>query len=43
MDNVTFFEGIDGVIMALIDRGNNEFTSMTKARWDELEAAKNAE
>jgi hypothetical protein len=24
----------------IIDRGNGEFTSMTKAHWDELEAAK---
>lgn len=24
----------------IIDRGNGEFTSMTKAHWDELEALK---
>jgi hypothetical protein len=24
----------------IIDRGNGEYTSMTKAHWDELEAAK---
>jgi hypothetical protein len=40
MDNVIFIEGIDGVEMALIDKGNGEFTSMTKAHYDELEAAK---
>ncbi len=27
----------------IIDRGNNEFTSMPKAVWDELEAAKEAQ
>jgi hypothetical protein len=40
MDNVIFIEGIDGVEMAIIDKGNGEFTSMTKAHYDELEAAK---
>jgi hypothetical protein len=43
MDKVTFIEveGIDGVVEhAIIDRGNGEFTSMTKAHYDELEAAK---
>ena len=30
-------EGIEHII---IDRGNGEFTSMPKAYWDELEAAK---
>jgi hypothetical protein len=44
MDNVTFIkvDGIDGVEIehAIIDRGNGEFTSMTKAHYDELEAAK---
>jgi translation elongation factor P/translation initiation factor 5A len=39
MDKVTFIE-IDGVEHAIIDRGNDEFTSMTKEHWDELEAAK---
>jgi hypothetical protein len=28
------------VVYVRIDRGNNEFTSMPKAVWDELEAAK---
>jgi hypothetical protein len=44
MNNVTFIKvaGIDGVEVehAIIDRGNGEFTSMTKAHYDELEAAK---
>lgn len=30
----------DGTEHILIDRGNDEFTSMPKAVWDELEAAK---
>jgi hypothetical protein len=38
MDNVTFIKGIDGVEMAIIDRGNGEYTSMTKAFYDELKA-----
>jgi hypothetical protein len=43
MDNVTFVtvetpEGIQE--HAIIDRGNGEFTSMPKAIWDKLEAAK---
>jgi hypothetical protein len=39
MDKVTFIE-IEGVEHAIIDRGNGEFTSMTKAHYEELEAAK---
>jgi hypothetical protein len=42
MDNVTFIKvaGIDGVEVehAIIDRGNGEFTSMTKAHYDKLQA-----
>ena len=38
MDNVTFFdsENFDGTITtyATIDRGNGEYTSMTKAEYD---------
>jgi hypothetical protein len=30
----------DGNEHVIIDRGNGEFTSMSKAVWDELEAAK---
>jgi hypothetical protein len=43
MDNVTFVE-IESMgqiqTHAIIDHGNGEFTSMTKAHYDELEAAK---
>ena len=39
MDNVTFIE-VEGIEHAIIDRGNGEFTSMTKAHYEELEAAK---
>jgi len=42
MDKVSFIEveGIDGIVEhAIIDRGNGEFTSMTKAHYEELEAA----
>ena len=28
----------NGIEHIIIDRGNNEFTSMTKERWDKLEA-----
>ena len=34
MDNVTFFEGIDGVEMAIIDNADGSFTSMTKTHYD---------
>ena len=43
MDKVTFIEveTLDGVMEhAIIDRGNGEFTSMTKEHYEELEAAK---
>jgi hypothetical protein len=43
MENVTFIEieGINGIEEhAIIDRGNGEFTSMTKAHYEELEEAK---
>jgi hypothetical protein len=41
MDNVTFIEieTLNGIeIHAIIDRGNGEFTSMSKAHYDELKA-----
>jgi len=38
MDNVTFIE-VEGVEHAIIDRGNGEFTSMTKAHYEELQVA----
>jgi hypothetical protein len=37
MDNVTFIT-VDEVEHAIIDRGNGEFTSMTKAFYDEQQA-----
>jgi hypothetical protein len=37
MDNVTFIE-IEGVEHVIIDRGNDEFTSMTKAEYDRRQA-----
>jgi hypothetical protein len=40
MDNVTFVTDAWGVEHAIIDRGNGEFTSMTKAHYEALEAAK---
>jgi hypothetical protein len=40
MDRVTFLTDRNEIEHAIIDRGNGEFTSMTKARYDELEAAK---
>jgi hypothetical protein len=40
MDKVTFITDPLGEEHAIIDRGNGEFTSMTKARYEELEAAK---
>ena len=38
MDNVTFITDIDGNEHAIIDKGNNEFTSMPKAHYEELKA-----
>jgi hypothetical protein len=37
MNNVSFIE-IDEIEYAIIDRGNGEFTSMTKAHYEELQA-----
>ena len=37
MNNVTFFtDELNGVEHAIIDRGNNEFTSMLKSTYDEM-------
>ena len=36
MDNVTFVV-LDGLEHAIIDRGNDEFTSMHKSTYDEIE------
>jgi hypothetical protein len=38
MDNVTFIT-IEEIEYAIIDHGNEEFTSMTKAHYEELQAA----
>ncbi len=40
MSNYELITDYYGVEHIIIDRGNNEFTSMPKAVWDELEAAK---
>ena len=42
MDTVTFIE-IDGLEYAIIDRGNNEFTSMLKSTYDEQQAQQTTE
>jgi hypothetical protein len=38
MSDVTFIEDINGVEHAIIDRGNGEFTSMTKAHYEAIQA-----
>jgi hypothetical protein len=38
MDNVTFIEDSQGVKHAIIDHGNGEFTSMTKAHYEAMQA-----
>jgi hypothetical protein len=38
MDKVTFVTDANGVEHAIIDRGNGEFTSMTKAYYDQQQA-----
>ena len=41
MENTRIFlDELDGTEHIIIDRGNGEFTSMTKAHYEELEAAK---
>ena len=39
MDKVTFITDEKGVEYAIIDRGNGEFTSMTKETYDAQQAA----
>jgi len=39
MDKITVIE-IAGIEQVVIDLGNGEFTSMTKAHYEELQAAK---
>jgi hypothetical protein len=38
MDKVTYIDDANGVEHAIIDRGNGEFTSMTKEHYDLLAA-----
>ena len=40
MENFTIITDNKGTEHIIIDRGDGEFTSMPKAIWDELEAAK---
>jgi hypothetical protein len=42
MENIQIIE-VQGEEHVIIDRGNGEYTSMPKAVWDELEAAKEAQ
>ena len=39
MDNVTYVTDTNGVEHAVIDHGNGKYTSMTKAFYDEQQAA----
>lgn len=39
MDKVTFIKDSGGVEHAIIDHGNDEFTSMLKSTYDEQQAA----
>jgi hypothetical protein len=43
MDKVTFITDEQGVEHAIIDRGNGEFTSMSKAHYEAQLAANEAE
>jgi hypothetical protein len=38
MDNVTYVTDTNGVEHIIIDRGNEQYTSMTKAFYDEQQA-----
>ena len=38
MDNITVIKDDKGIEHIIIDRGNGEFTSMTKATYDEQQA-----
>jgi len=40
MEDIKFIQDQDGNDFVIIERGNGEFTSMTKAHYEELEAAK---
>ena len=36
--NYEIFTDLEGIEHIIIDRGNGEYTSMTKEHWDKLEA-----
>ena len=38
MTNKVTFETIEGIELAIIDRGNGEFTSMLKSTYDAMQA-----
>jgi len=38
MEDIMFITDSDGVEHIIIDRGNGEYTSMTKEHWDKLQA-----
>jgi hypothetical protein len=38
MDKVTYVKDVNGIEQVIIDHGNDEFTSMSKAHYDELKA-----
>jgi hypothetical protein len=39
MENIQIIEGIDGVEMVIIDRGDNEYSAMTKTNYEAQQAA----
>ena len=38
MENIEIVKDVNDIEHVIIDRGNGEFTSMTKEHWDKLEA-----
>jgi hypothetical protein len=38
MDKVTYVKDINGIEQAIIDHGNDEYTSMSKAEYDRRQA-----
>jgi hypothetical protein len=38
MENITYITDEQGIEHAIIDRGNGEYTSMTKAHYDAMQA-----
>jgi hypothetical protein len=39
MENITIVQDLQGIEQVIIDRGNGEFTSMSKATYDAQQAA----